>query len=86
MNDVTTLFDDLVAIRRAESVLDVDASQAIRSDLKVLIKRIEGKLIVALSWLSEDEREEVIESIDDLYEGGRGKTLRSSLREGRCDY
>lgn len=39
------------------------------------MKRIEGKLIVALSWLSEDEREEVIEGIDELYEGDAREDL-----------
>jgi len=69
MTDVTELYDDLVAIRRAAQVLPKTASRETRDDLKVVLKRIEGKLTVELHALPEDELEETLESLDELYDG-----------------
>lgn len=75
MYDVTTLYDDLVAIRRTAQVMHEELSQESRDDLQVVLKRIEGKLQVALRLLSEDELEEAIESLDELYNNeARGET------------
>ncbi len=55
MYDLTELYDGLVAIRRAQQVLPETVSRETRADLKVTLKRIEGKLIVALSHFNADE-------------------------------
>ena len=67
MYDVTELYDDLVAIRRAAQVLPETASTETRTDLKCVLKRIEGKLTIALSYLPEDELEENLEALDQEY-------------------
>ena len=69
MNDVTTLYDDLVAIRRAAQVLPKTASSETRDDLAVVLKRIEGKLTVELRALPEDDLEETLEALDREYDG-----------------
>lgn len=69
MNDVTTLYDDLVAIRRAAQVLPKTASRETRDDLEVVLERIEGKLTVELQALPEDELEETLECLDEFYNG-----------------
>ncbi len=69
MYDVTKLYDDLVAIRRAVQVLPKSASQETKTDLKCVLSRIEGKLTIALSLLTEDELEETLEALDSEYDG-----------------
>ncbi len=69
MYDVTKLYDDLVAIRRAAQVLPKSASQETKTDLKCVLSRIEGKLTIALSLLTEDELEETLEALDSEYDG-----------------
>ena len=69
MNDVTTLYDDLVAIRRTAQVTDEEISQVSRDDLAVVLRRIEGKLRDELRATPEDELEEIIESLDEEYSG-----------------
>ena len=67
MYDVPKLYDDLVAIRRAAQVLPKSASQETKTDLKCVLSRIAGKLIIALSLLTEDELEETLEALDSEY-------------------
>ena len=67
MYDVTTLYDDLVAIRRTAQVMHEELSQPSRDDLQVVLERIKGKLKSALRVLSEDELEEVLEDLDREY-------------------
>ncbi len=69
MYDVTKLYDDLVAIRRAAQVLPESASQETKTDLKCVLSRIEGKLTIALSLLTEDELEETLDALDSEYDG-----------------
>ena len=69
MYDVTKLYDDLVAIRRAAQVLPKSASQETKTDLKCVLSRIEGKLTIALSLLTEDELEETLDALDSEYDG-----------------
>ena len=79
MEDVTTLYDDLVAIRRAAQVLPETASDATRSDLRVVIKRIEGKLSIALMRLSEEARHDIMYELDQEYCGGVWAELEALL-------
>ncbi len=67
MQDVTELYDDLVAIRRAAQVLPQTISRATRDDLEVVLSRIEGKLTVELRALPADDLEETLEALDALY-------------------
>lgn len=69
MYDVTKLYDDLIAIRRAAQVLPKSASQETKTDLKCVLSRIEGKLTIALSLLTEDELEETLDALDSEYDG-----------------
>ena len=64
MNDVTTLYDDLVAIHRTAQVMREEISQETRDDLQVVFSRIKGKIKVALQVTPEDELEDIIESLD----------------------
>lgn len=75
MYDAAELYDDLVAIRHAQSALPETASRETRTDLKVVIKRVEGKLTLALSFLPEDEREQTIESLTRRYGGEARRDL-----------
>lgn len=67
MYDVTTLYDDLVAIRRTAQVMHEELPQECREPLQVVLKRIKGKLQVQLRLLSEDELEEILEALDQEY-------------------
>lgn len=64
MKDVTTLYDNLVAIRRADQVLPETASRETRNDLDIVIRRIKGKLAHELALLPVNELEEVFDSLD----------------------
>ena len=79
MYDVTELYDDLVAIRRAAQVLPKTASREARDDLEVVLKRIEGKLAIALLQLPEDELEEILESLDEEYANGARAELEAFI-------
>ncbi len=70
MQDVTTLFDDLAAIRRAALSLPQTASQATRDDLQAVIERIKDKLRIELRALPKEERFDIIYELDIDYEGG----------------
>ncbi len=78
MFDVTEHYDGLVAIRRAQQVLPETVSRETRADLKVILKRIEGKLIVALSHHNADELAETLEALDELYAGQVRAELEAS--------
>ena len=43
-DDVTTLYDDLVAIRRTAQVMHEELPQEARDDLQVVLERTKGKL------------------------------------------
>ena len=64
MQDVTELYDDLVAMRRAAQVLPQTISRATRDDLEVVLSRIEGKLAIELRALPEDDLEDILEALD----------------------
>ena len=55
------------------------ASDATRSDLQVVIKRIEGKLSIALNLLSEEERHDIMYELDGDYCGGVWAELEALL-------
>ena len=67
MNDVTTLYDDLVAIRRAAQVSQEEISQESRDDLQVVLERIKGKLRDTLRATPAGQLEDIIESLDSEY-------------------
>ncbi|MEM7430688.1 MAG: hypothetical protein AAF351_01990 [Pseudomonadota bacterium] len=78
MQDVITLYDDLVAIRRTAQVLPETASRETKDDLDVVIRRIRGKLAYELALLPEEERHDIIYELDREY-GGAWKELEALL-------
>ena len=90
MYDVTELYDGLVAIRRAQQVLPETISRETRANLKVILKRIEGKLIVALSHLNADELAKTLEALYESYAGQARAELEAlmwsftMLSQGHC--
>ncbi len=60
-------------------VLPETASDATRSDLQVVIKRIEGKLSIALRLLPEEARHDIMYELDCDYCGGVWAELEALL-------
>lgn len=79
MEDVTTLYDDLVAIRRTAQVLPKTASRETRDDLEVVIRRIKGKLTYELALLPDEERLDIIYELDNDHGGAAWKELEALL-------
>ena len=79
MYDVTTLYDDLVAIRRTAQVMHEELPQEARGDFQVVLERIKGKLKVELKLLHDDEREKVIEALDLEYNNEARADLEALL-------
>lgn len=75
MTDVTTLYDDLVAIRRAAHVLPETASKETRDDLEDVIRRVKAKLTYELVLLPEEERHDIMYELDLGYAGGAWEEL-----------
>ena len=73
MQDVVTLYDDLVAIRRAAQVMHENISQASRDDLQVVIERIKAKLKAELMILTEEERFDILYELEADYCGAWGE-------------
>jgi hypothetical protein len=69
MFDLTEAYDDLVALRRALAVSEGMVSTTTTRELQALMKFTEARVCVALHAMAEEEREEAIGSLDDLYEG-----------------
>ena len=79
MQDVTELYDDLVAIRRTAQASHDALSKESRDDIQVVLRRVEGKLRAELKLLTKDERAEVIESVDEVYDNQARKDLEALL-------
>ena len=67
MNDPTKLYDDLVALRRAQWVTE-EFSKHTAGELDAVIERTEGRLREELKVLHEDEREEVLDALVEFYD------------------
>ena len=72
MQDVTELYDDLVALRRAQWITG--------ENLGDHIERTEGLLRAELDVLSEDELEETFESLTEFYDESARVELEELLR------
>ncbi len=79
MHNVTEQFDNLVAIRVAAQLLPGTASPFTLRDLADMRLQTKRNLTVALLLLREDEREETIESLDELYDGQAREDLEALL-------
>ena len=79
MHDVTEQFDNLVAIRGTIQLLPGTASPSTRRDLEDLQMQTRRNLTAALSLLDEDEREDVLHSLDILYDGCAREDLEALL-------
>ena len=80
MNDPTTLYDDLVALRRARSIIENTGGTHLSAQLRVYIERTEGRLREELKVLHEDELEETLEALADLYDESARVELEELLR------
>ncbi|MDJ0708915.1 MAG: hypothetical protein QNJ14_00925 [Woeseiaceae bacterium] len=79
MEDITTLYDDLVAVRRATKVLPETASRETRDDLEDVIRRAKAKLTYELALLPEEERHDIMYELDCEYAGGVWEELEGLL-------
>ena len=64
MQDVTTLYDDLIAIRRTADVLPETAREVTRCDLEVALQETLRDLSAALRALPEEERHDIMYELD----------------------
>lgn len=67
MEDITTLYDDLVAIRRTVDVLPDTASGETRRDLERLLEHVGNRFSEGLRAMPVEERRDILYELDIEY-------------------
>lgn len=78
LEDVTTLYDDRVALERTLAVLP-EATKTTRREIEDALIRNEERLRVVLRLMPGEQRDVLLEELDERYR-------RSGLREGVFEY
>ena len=79
MFDLVKAYADLVTLRGALVVSHSVISKTTSHELEAVLRFTEARVCEALHAMAEEDREEAIESLDDLYEGEARDDLEALL-------